>query len=527
MHRLRSATGVLVLSTALLIGSANAAVSSADSGAGDSTSDSSASSDSTAGESASNASQSDAAGASRGSGTAGDTSAAASTNSSLSDDGGFAEAVGADVAPAETDPAEAAPAAVDAASVAAAPDASGQTAPAEGAVESVAAVDDGAVGPEGTGDQSTPGVVSTDTEPAATGASSADSEASATATSGSREPDAGTVAASSTALTSTLTSTAGDSRTSTAGAVTGGPTIRIIDAQPAAKLETSASATPPPTLEEVLSTLTVGMVGTMTTVVVTLGDTVATVAISMGNAAAAIPPTIHGLPTSEAPVADLIKLVEVIMNSVKESATAVMSFPSDLARNLGIPTVGLDGTEVSPGPVVADKADRRLLPSLDAGPVAVGALATAPLAGQLPPVHTVDDFVGRAGFAELSPISLTALAAPIQIAPSPMPALAGQYDSLFDRAFGALLVPLSLWALATGALPGLVGLIVVFGVGARVGYRQAKAGFALSVAGIGRFAGPGPLGVVRSGSLVAVHQRGMRTGGARIPRWALAGDQVA
>jgi hypothetical protein len=45
--------------------------------------------------------------------------------------------------------------------------------------------------------------------------------------------------------------------------------------------------------------------------------------------------------------------------------------------------------------------------------------------------------------------------------------------------------------------------------GVRIGYRQAKAGFALRAAGIARFAGPGPLGVVRSGSLVVVRPRGL------------------
>ncbi|MGB3673370.1 MAG: hypothetical protein WA988_02905, partial [Candidatus Nanopelagicales bacterium] len=90
----------------------------------------------------------------------------------------------------------------------------------------------------------------------------------------------------------------------------------------------------------------------------------------------------------------------------------------------------------------------------------------------------------------------------------------GEQQSLIDRAFDALLVPLSLWALFTGALPGLAGLLIVFGAGTRVGYRQAKAGFAVRVAGIGRFARPGPLGVVRSGSLVTLHQR--RTAVGRI-----------
>ena len=62
------------------------------------------------------------------------------------------------------------------------------------------------------------------------------------------------------------------------------------------------------------------------------------------------------------------------------------------------------------------------------------------------------------------------------------------------------------------ALPGVGGLVILTAAGVRVGYRQAKAGFAVRTAGIARFARPGavPLGVVRSGSLVVVRPRALR-----------------
>jgi len=66
--------------------------------------------------------------------------------------------------------------------------------------------------------------------------------------------------------------------------------------------------------------------------------------------------------------------------------------------------------------------------------------------------------------------------------------------------------------LAAAALPGVGGLVILTLAGVRIGYRQAKAGFVLRTAGITRFAGPGPLGVVRSGSLVVVRPRGLRVG---------------
>ena len=68
----------------------------------------------------------------------------------------------------------------------------------------------------------------------------------------------------------------------------------------------------------------------------------------------------------------------------------------------------------------------------------------------------------------------------------------------------------SLSALAAVALPGAGGLVILTAAGVRVGYRQAKAGFALRTTGIARFAGPGPLGVVRPRALHVVRPRALR-----------------
>ena len=82
----------------------------------------------------------------------------------------------------------------------------------------------------------------------------------------------------------------------------------------------------------------------------------------------------------------------------------------------------------------------------------------------------------------------------------------------FSRVFGEILLPVSLWALAAGALPGVGGLVILFSTGARLGYRQAKAGFAVRTAGIASFARSGavPLGVVRSAALVVIRPRALR-----------------
>ena len=108
---------------------------------------------------------------------------------------------------------------------------------------------------------------------------------------------------------------------------------------------------------------------------------------------------------------------------------------------------------------------------------------------------------GYAGSDLLLPASQSALAAGV---------LSGGAGAAILAAAGVL--PLSLAALARIALPGAGGLLTLTGAGVRIGYRQAKAGFVLRTAGIARFAGPGPLGVVRSGSLVVVRPRGLRVG---------------
>jgi hypothetical protein len=76
-------------------------------------------------------------------------------------------------------------------------------------------------------------------------------------------------------------------------------------------------------------------------------------------------------------------------------------------------------------------------------------------------------------------------------------------------------LPISLAALAALALPGAGGLTILTAAGVRVGYRQAKAGFVLRTVGIARFARPGPLGVVHSGSITVLRPRALRVTRAR------------
>ena len=89
--------------------------------------------------------------------------------------------------------------------------------------------------------------------------------------------------------------------------------------------------------------------------------------------------------------------------------------------------------------------------------------------------------------------------------------------------------PASLAALALLALPGAGGLTILTAAGVRIGYRQAKAGFVLRTAGIAGFARPGagPLGVVRSGSLVVIRPRAAHVARARASSTGSLLDKVA
>jgi hypothetical protein len=119
---------------------------------------------------------------------------------------------------------------------------------------------------------------------------------------------------------------------------------------------------------------------------------------------------------------------------------------------------------------------------------------------------------------------LTALARPSSSATAAQVA-AGAASALpedlriFFHSYGQLVIAASLSAVAAAALPGLAGMVIPALAGMRIGYRQAKAARNVRASGIARFAGFGPIGIVRSGSVVA-----LRSTRSRIAR-SNAGDQ--
>jgi len=153
-------------------------------------------------------------------------------------------------------------------------------------------------------------------------------------------------------------------------------------------------------------------------------------------------------------------------------------------------------------------ADAEPFPAADAGRVGTPREMAASLFGATTPPLAPNSAIsmGVQSFLRQIDSELLLSGSVSVVAPVALPGAAGL---MILAAAGVL--PVSLAALAALALSGAGGLAILTGAGVRVGYRQAKAGFAVRTSGIARFARPGtvPLGVVRSGSLVAVRPRAL------------------
>jgi hypothetical protein len=234
-------------------------------------------------------------------------------------------------------------------------------------------------------------------------------------------------------------------------------------------------------------------------------------------------------------MSDVIALIQDMLPSGAGAVVPVTQLQSELASFLfgitGVEPVvdargGIDSAALS-GAVhawVASELPRRwAFAGIPDMPVADIATGVAPLGGIAASISAAMTQLGEAsslpGLAQSffpptsSELPLTGTGSLSGLA-APSGGVAGL---MILNAAGVL--PISLAALAALALPGAGGLTFLTAAGVRVGYRQAKAGSALRTAGIARFAGPGPLGVVRSGSLVVIRPR---TGARR--RALSAGD---
>jgi hypothetical protein len=244
----------------------------------------------------------------------------------------------------------------------------------------------------------------------------------------------------------------------------------------------------------------------------TVASSAVDVVRSIGEAAISTPALLASLPTSVTPVRDVLGAYGDLLHAVGESAAPLRDLPGELVAVMAL-------TDRYPYTVTAIRDDRIRLAATSQ------ALGTSPW-HRLPGAANSGQAVPTSGLISgsrmLGAIAVVPLAPPSDTAPVPAIDTPDAHknesllESLFDRPVIEMLVPVSLWALTAAALPGLGGLIIITAAGVRIGYRQAKAGFALHASGIAHFAGPGPLGIVRSGSFVELSPRTLRAVGPGI-----------
>ena len=264
---------------------------------------------------------------------------------------------------------------------------------------------------------------------------------------------------------------------------------------------------------------------------------VAEVVAPVAEVVAPVPEVVAPVPEVVAPVADVVAPVADVVTPVPDlvaPASAVIAFLQDMltaGASAVVPLtqlqsdlfswfsslIGITGMQpvvVGPGGAagggLSAAADGSVAPQLPLVRALAG-IPGVPLAGNATGVATPEGIAASTFGATFGATTQVGRGSPLPgMAPlAPTGAIPTGVQPFFLDACELLLVA-SLWALAAAALPGVGGLGILTATGVRVGYRQAKAGFVLPAAGIARFARPGPLGVVRSGSLVVVRPRPLR-----------------
>ncbi|AGB23454.1 hypothetical protein Mycsm_03145 [Mycobacterium sp. JS623] len=284
-------------------------------------------------------------------------------------------------------------------------------------------------------------------------------------------------------------------------------TPAVITTAPAESGEKAGTANPNPT------PLTMNVTGSdpngppPSTVVLTpaleafrpLTNTIASVA----GVALMLPGALAALPNSGNPLGDVMASLQIMLGIVNAAVAPLALIPGDL-YSLMVAAAGSTaepvGVTSGPGLSAAASAGLMLPTTTFTGPILpIGPGGGMPLLGDVIAPATLGGLAVAGLSADLS-LSGTA---PLAIGG------AGPADALsfLEHTVKAVLAPASLTALAAFALPGMAGLLIICAAGMRLGYRQAKAALAVRASAISCFARQGPLGVVRSGSLVALHTR--------------------
>jgi hypothetical protein len=295
--------------------------------------------------------------------------------------------------------------------------------------------------------------------------------------------------------------------------------ITGLSVQQTPKAPTDDPATAPPAAAPDSGTAKIGGTHALTPVTEALTSTTsqltqvahAVVAPAAGAVTAGVQslvaPMADGLATGLiAPIPDVLTSIRAILTSTADAFVPVTQVPSDLASMFGFPDVQPASGRVSAdirGPSATLPTPLQTVRPPTGGH---GAISASDGAGETVTATATATSMSGATSAIVGASSLNARA---RTAPA-----AAMSDGLqaFFRSYGSLVIAASLSAMVAAALPGLVAFLIPTAAGMGVGYRQAKAGIALRAPGMARFAGSGPVGIVRSGSLVALRPSAMRGG---------------
>lgn len=216
-----------------------------------------------------------------------------------------------------------------------------------------------------------------------------------------------------------------------------------------------------------------------------------------------------GVQSVVAPIPDVLTSIQALLTSTAAAVAPVTQFPSDLASLFGITTVqpvsgqiGVDSDGPSSAPLPAPLPPARPL-AVDQG--SASAIADAAAGTSRATATATPTAVSGVTSAIVGASSLNAAART-----APAGAMSEGLQKFF-HSYGALVIAASLSALIAAALPGIFAFLIPTAAGVGVGYRQAKAGIALRGPGLARFAGSGPVGIVRTGSMITLRSSALRT----------------
>lgn len=188
-------------------------------------------------------------------------------------------------------------------------------------------------------------------------------------------------------------------------------------------------------------------------------------------------------------------LLSTLVATALDVVTAVIQMVTDLRATLGMPWAGPAG------------GDARL-PSAFSPENSIVLVLKRILSRSLSPERS-SSTLSSALAAGMSLGKILALTSSLQPAALTLAESRGSDGTHHTPAQGVVtaLAAMSLWALLSAALPGLSGLLAAGVAGVRLGYRQARARMALHTMELTPYVRAGPIGIVRTGSVVSVYAR--------------------